>query len=298
MNIGGNTLVLLFGLLLVPAVAAVENPWAEVDEPSVEPARVIGGYTGGCVGGAVSLLRDEGDFHLMRKSRRRYFAHPHMQAFIADLADQVKARQWGKLLVGDQAQARGGPTTTGHASHQTGLDGDFWFWLDSPAVNRELTGKDEENLSAISMLNEAGTGVNPEYFRPKHVKLLEYAATQPRVERIFVHPGIKKALCEATDEAPWLGRVRPWWGHHYHFHVRLACPAGDGHCKAQAPPPEMAGCGKELDWWFKAMEEARKNPKPPTKVSPEERMARKLAKVPGKCSEVLDNGARKTVDNR
>jgi penicillin-insensitive murein endopeptidase len=271
------------------AAAAVSNPWAEVSAPSAESARVIGGYTGGCVGGAVSLLGDEGDFHLMRKSRRRYFAHPRMRTFIKDLAAHVTEKGYGKLLVGDQGQARGGPTTTGHASHQTGLDGDFWFWLDSPATERELGPRDEENLSAISMLNQSRTGVDPARFKSKHVEVLHYAATRPGVERIFVHPGIKKALCEMTGEAPWLNRVRPWWGHHYHFHVRLACPQGDGDCKAQAPPPKTAGCAKELDWWFETMERARKQPSQPSKLTPAERMARKLAKVPAKCGEVLRN---------
>jgi len=269
------------------ADGAVINPWAEVREPRTQAARVIGGYTGGCVAGARSLLADEGDFHLMRKSRRRYFVHPHMRAFVTDLAAHVKEKGYGKLLVGDQAQARGGPTTTGHASHQTGLDGDFWFWLDSPATQRALTSKDEEQLSAISMLNKSRTGVNPKRFQDKHVKLLEYVATRPRVERIFVHPGIKKALCEATEEAAWLNRIRPWWGHHYHFHVRLACPAGDKDCKAQNPPPKTAGCGKELDWWFESMERARKHPAKPSKLSAAEKLAKKLAKLPAACDGVL-----------
>ncbi len=280
----------LLALFLVghaSAAEAVKNPWADARTPRAEQARVIGGYTGGCVAGARSLLADEGDFHLMRKSRRRYFVHPQLQAFISDLAVHVQKKGYGKLLVGDQAQARGGPTTTGHASHQTGLDGDFWFWLDSPAVQRELTTKDEENLSAISMLNKSRTGVNPRRFKAKHVELLKYAATRPRVERIFVHPGIKKALCETTNEAAWLNRVRPWWGHHYHFHVRLACPQGDKDCKAQNPPPKAVGCGKELDWWFNKMEQARKHPSPPSKLSPAEKLAKKLAKVPGKCSALL-----------
>ncbi len=290
-NIVGHPLLGLLLLLMTchtSAAGAVKNPWADARTPSTKEARVVGGYTGGCVAGARSLLADEGDFHLMRKSRRRYFVHPHLQAFISDLADRVQEKGYGKLLVGDQAQARGGPTTTGHASHQTGLDGDFWFWLDSPAVQRRLTGKDEENLSAISMLNKSQTGVNPEHFKPKHVELLKYAATRPRVARIFVHPGIKKALCEATGEAAWLNRVRPWWGHHYHFHVRLECPAGDKDCKAQTPPPKAAGCGKELDWWFKKMEQARKEPAKPSKLSPAQKMAQKLAKVPAECGAVLN----------
>ncbi len=279
---------LLIGVLPLSPIHALHNPWAQATTPVDSVPEVIGGYTAGCIGGAVSMLPDEGDFHLMRKSRRRHFVHPQMRSFIKDLATQVKKKGYGKLLVGDQAHARGGPSTTGHASHQTGLDGDFWFWLDSPAVQRQLTRKDEENLSAISMLNKARNGVDPERFKSKHVALLKYAATRPGVERIFVHPYIKQALCEQTKQAPWLNRIRPWWGHHYHFHVRLGCPDGQKACKAQAPPPTAQGCGKELDWWFKKMAEARKRPKKGSKLTAEQKLAKKLAKVPAACKPLLN----------
>ena len=38
-----------------------------------------------------------------------------------------KVSNWPGLLVGDMAQARGGPMLTGHASHQVGLDADIWL---------------------------------------------------------------------------------------------------------------------------------------------------------------------------
>lgn len=279
---------LLLALSPLSSALALQNPWADAVTPLGGEPKVIGGYTAGCLKGAVSLLPEEGDFHLMRKSRRRYFAHPLMRDFIDDLAVHVKTKGYGKLLVGDQAQARGGPSTTGHASHQIGLDGDFWFWLDSPATRRPLTRRDEEDLSAISMLNKARNGVDPSRFRPKHVALLEYAAGRPGVERIFVHPYIKQALCKQTGQAAWLNRVRPWWGHHYHFHVRLGCPEGQAACKAQKPPPKSPGCGKELDWWFKAMARAAKHPKKGPGPSLEQRLAKKLAKVPPACKTLLN----------
>ncbi len=284
------TVLLLLGILAMPARDAMglTNPWADAVTPLGGAPEVIGGYTAGCIRGAVSLLPEEGAFHLMRKSRRRYFVHPQMRTFIKGMAAQVEKQGYGKLLVGDQSHARGGPSTTGHASHQTGLDGDFWFWLDSPAVQRSLTRKDEENLSAISMLNKSGNGIDPARFKPKHGELLNYAATQPGVERIFVHPYIKQALCEQTKQAAWLNKVRPWWGHHYHFHVRLGCPNGQKACKAQNPPPKAAGCGKELDWWFKKMADARKQPKTGTKLTAEQKLAIKLAKVPAACKPLLD----------
>ena len=57
--------------------------------------------------------------------------------------------------------------------------------------------------------------------------MLEVAASDPVVDRIFVNPVIKRELC--THEPPgslWLRKLRPWWGHHDHFHVRLRCPPG------------------------------------------------------------------------
>ena len=265
------------------------NPWSAVKDPWPGPPWVIGGYSAGCIQGAVAVPEDERAFQLMRPSRGRYFAHPDMLRFARELGQEVERRSYGKLLVGDLSQARGGPTTTGHASHQSGLDGDFWFWLDSEATHRPLTRDETENLSAISVLNKQQTVVDPQRFRDKHVELLAYVARQPEVERVFVHPAIKKALCEDTQEADWLWKVRPWWGHHYHFHVRLKCPAGQSDCKAQEPPARDPGCGADLAWWFsaEAAEQARKAQEESLKLTPDERLAKKLSRVPAQCQRLL-----------
>ncbi len=272
------------------ASGSLVNPWAETGEPLIAPVRVIGGYTAGCVQGAESLKQDEDAFQLMRKSRHRYFAHPAMRDLINRLANEVKEQHFGKLLVGDISQPRGGPSTSGHASHQIGLDADLWFWLDSAATERRLTEKEEENLSALSMLNKKRTAVDPKRFKDKHTRLLQFAGAQPEVERIFVHPLIKKALCERTDNAAWLSKIRPWWGHHYHFHVRLACPADQPDCKPQQTPAQDHGCGKDLAWWFsaEAAEKARKSREKLPKLTPRQKLAKKLAKVPEACQMMLE----------
>lgn len=283
--------LLLLGAWLPAGAGNLVNPWFEVPGPLDGPPRIIGGYTGGCLQGAVDLAAYEGDrFQLMRMSRKRHFAHPRMRQFIERLASEVQARGFGKLLVGDQSQARGGPATTGHASHQIGLDGDFWFWLDSPATERRLSPDEVENLSAISMLNPDKDAVDPARFTDKQVELLKFAVAQPGVERIFVHPAIKRALCEQTGQASWLNRIRPWWGHHYHFHVRLGCPDGQKECRSQEPPPDDPECGSELDWWFseEAAEKLRKSIAASEKLTPAERLQKKLAKVPAECGVFLD----------
>ncbi|MGD8325255.1 MAG: penicillin-insensitive murein endopeptidase, partial [Gammaproteobacteria bacterium] len=80
---------------------------------------------------------------------------------------------------------------------------------------------------------------------------LRLAATAPNVERIFVSPLIKEAMCEQPwQDRSFLRKLRPWYGHDDHMHVRLACPPQSPDCIAQAPPPPGDGCGSELDSWL------------------------------------------------
>jgi len=73
------------------------------------------------------------------------------------------------------------------------------------------------------------------------------------VNRIFVSPAIKRDMCRRYPQASWLYRLRPWWGHEDHFHVRLQCPADSPLCQEQDPlDPLDNGCGADLDWWFSA----------------------------------------------
>ena len=106
------------------------------------------------------------------------------------------------LLVGDIAQPRGGLMLTGHKSHQLGLDADIWM-MAMPA--RKLTYEERENTSAVSMLG-GPVSLNKKVFKPGHVQVLKRAASHAQVARIFVHPAIKKGVCEATKEEK--GRAR------------------------------------------------------------------------------------------
>ncbi len=91
--------------------------------------------------------------------------------------------------------------------------------------------------------------------------LIRTAAQDPATTRIFVNAAIKKEMCsEAGSDRAWLSKVRPWWGHAEHFHVRIACPADSTECKPQPPPDPGDGCGHELDFWFK---ELTLHPTPP-----------------------------------
>ena len=43
--------------------------------------------------------------------------------------------------------------------------------------------------------------VDPDKWTPLHTKLIKRAASYPEVDRIFVHPAIKKVLCEQAGRS-------------------------------------------------------------------------------------------------
>ena len=61
----------------------------------------------------------------MRLSRNRNWGHPELVQMLERLAARAPKLGWNGLLVGDMAQARGGPMLTGHATHQAGLDAEI-----------------------------------------------------------------------------------------------------------------------------------------------------------------------------
>jgi len=226
--------------------------FSSVPGPAPLTARAIGFYSKGCLAGGVPLPLNGPDWQVMRLSRNRNWGSPQLVDYLERLASDARALDgWPGLLVGDMSQPRGGPMLTGHTSHQVGLDADIWL---TPMPDHILTPQEREDMTAVSMLKDP-LHVDPEKFTDKQIKLIRRAASYPQVARIFVHPAIKKALCERAAEVgkdtSWLAKVRPWWNHHYHFHVRLSCPPGMIGCKNQPPVTGDTGCdGKELDNWY------------------------------------------------
>lgn len=247
-----------------PQFVAAKTLFGVAKKPAPMAARSIGYYSHGCLSGAEALPIDGPAWQEMRLSRNRNWGHPELIALIKRFASETQKNDgWPGLLVGDISQPRGGPMLTGHASHQVGLDADVWL---TPMPNRRLTRKERETLNATSMLDKTGVAVDPKVFTDKQVALIKRAASYSEVERIFVHPAIKKALCNAAGtDRQWLGKVRPIYGHYYHFHIRIKCPAGFGGCKAQAPPTGEDGCGKEVDQWLAKVIPAKSSPPPAPK---------------------------------
>jgi len=284
-----------------PSKAAKAKPtparelFGAVKTPAPLAARSIGFYAKGCLAGASALPIDGPTWQAMRLSRNRNWGHPDLVALVEKLAADAKEHDgWPGLLVGDLSQPRGGPMLGDHASHQIGLDADVWL---TPMPDHRLSPKEREELSATSMLADDKVSVNPKVWTDAHVRLLKRAASYRTVERVLVHPAIKKAVCEASKgekDRIWLSKIRPYWGHYFHFHIRIACPKGSAGCEGQPPVHhDDDGCGAELTRWLKLVK-----PKPPAPVAaapkpatpaPERRYLT-LDQLPAECRAVLATG--------
>lgn len=284
-----SLLIALALALLTPLGAQAEplakNLFGNKKLPAAIAPKAHGFYSKGCLAGGIAIAADGDHWQAMRLSRNRRWGHPRLIALIERLSREAAQDGWPGLMVGDISQPRGGPMLSGHASHQIGLDADIWL---RPMPNKRLSRKERETISAISVLKKNSLHVDDRIWTRAHEAVLKRAASYEEVERILVHPGIKKKLCDTVrGDRGWLRKIRPFWGHHYHFHVRIGCPAGSTGCKRQARTAPGDGCDKSLAWWF--TEEPWRPAKGPKK--PKRRDVMKLSQLPKACRAVLSAAA-------
>ncbi|MBV9654244.1 MAG: penicillin-insensitive murein endopeptidase [Acetobacteraceae bacterium] len=237
----------LLSALLAVALGAAAGLEAE-EGPAPGPVRVIGSNASGCIAGAVQLPAQGPGFQEIRISRSTFWGHPRTVADIELLAREAKEAGLPDLYINDIAAPRGGPIAS-HAGHQLGLEADIWLDVTPKPV---LSPAERDALEPPSVVAPDGRSVDPAIWRPEHATLLRLAAQLPDVDRIFVHPAIKRELCDtAGGDRRWLRLIRPWYGHASHFHIRFRCPAEQPECMgATAPVPPGDGCDATLQWWF------------------------------------------------
>lgn len=269
--------------------------------PAVMAPASHGFYNKGCLAGGMAIPHDGPNWQAMRPSRNRRWGHPNLIRLLERLSIDAKKLGWNGLMVGDISQPRGGPMLSGHASHQVGLDADIWL---RPMPNRRWSRQEREKTSAISVLKKGTVRVNNRIWTKAHEGVLKTAAQYRQVQRIFVHPGIKKKLCNTVKgDRRWLNKIRPYWGHHYHFHVRLRCQPGSPGCKSQQSTGSGTGCDKTLDWWFKVAFAKKKKIKKKkiTKKKKKKRKKKKsrrykiMADLPQACRVVLNGPTPKSI---
>ncbi|MEH6360394.1 MAG: penicillin-insensitive murein endopeptidase [Amylibacter sp.] len=251
----------------------------------------FGTYAKGCLAGAEQMPETGPTWQAMRLSRNRNWGHPSMISFLKRLSTSAAAQPgWKGLYIGDISQPRGGPMTSSHQSHQLGLDADVWLL---PPKRLNLSRAEREALSSKTVRSKDWRTVNGNW-TPAHMEVIKAAASDPAVDRIFITAPAKVWMCKhAKGNRKWLQKVRPYWGHHYHFHVRLKCPKGSTICKTQKPTVKQlsknaTGCDKDLNWWITT---ALKPPDPnaPKKKKQKKRGARDyvMADLPNQCRRVL-----------
>lgn len=241
--------------------------------PTTEKPQAIGEYSLGCLQGAQTFTGKEKGLVLSQTKRGRYWGHPDLIDLLSRAGHEFSKLN-KKMIVGDLSQSRGGPTLTGHNSHQTGLDVDIWFKM--PAERDELSFREleTEEMRPIEKLGD------------DQVKLIQFFAQSPEVERIFINPRFKKDLCMGTTSLKLnpeeQHKLRAWWGHDDHIHVRLRCPSDDIKCVSQKPIPAGDGCGDDLHWWF--TDEAKLGEKDASWEEMKSTYLEKVGKLPAECS--------------
>lgn len=244
----------------------------------------LGGYAKGCMAGGMQLAETGPTWQAMRLSRNRNWGQPQTIDFIQKLSKFAATQPgWKGLYIGDISQPRGGPMLTGHRSHQIGMDIDIWML---PPKRLNLSAAERESISSISLRRAKGAYTNGNWTRQHH-EIIKAAAKDSRTARIFVFPGAKVKMCnDEKGDRSWLRKVRPWYGHHYHFHVRLKCPSGASGCQDQNPPPAGDGCADAQQWVKNIL-----NPPPPDPNAPKAKPRRELTMkdLPGQCVAVLQS---------
>lgn len=245
-------------LVLLAAVATLAGPARAGDAQRAPQA--LGRANSGCLAGAEALEARGTGYESIRRARNLYYGHPTLVAFVRSFGLDAMSVGLPTVLIGDLAGPKGGPLPSGHRSHQTGLDVDIWF-------TRPSKGARVSDAGFASMVDATGLTLGAAWGQDQ-LKMLKLAAARPEVDRIFVNPAIKAGLCERTHYAKrrWFRKLRPWWGHDRHFHVRLRCPEGSPECVPQDPLPKGDGC-RDLQWWFSKEAQQQRglpsNPPPP-----------------------------------
>jgi penicillin-insensitive murein DD-endopeptidase len=250
--------------------------WATVKKPKAGATEIYGGYAKGCITGAAELPMQSPNYTIVNLNDRRIYGHPDLVKYIKDLGGYLRSKKVPAILIEDLSGPRGGPVIKGHASHQNGLDVDISYTLPT----KPLTLAERAQRPEISFVKD-GSELTPAWTN-RQTLLVVSAVRADEVDRVFVAPAIKKLMCEKFPTAPWLYKLRAWWGHQDHLHVRLKCPADQKHCVPQYLDPEDTQCGPSLDRWMKMVKPPAV--KPVVQPTPP---AKKFPTLPPQCENVV-----------
>ncbi len=228
----------------------------KMNEKITTDSESIGKYTAGCIKDPARLPFSGNGYQVIRHHRQRYYGHSKMIQFLRDLSARLNRKYKTTLYIADISKYNGGPILDDHSSHQIGLDADILYIHKPLGENKKLSPGERENKYPETTLLDNEKYVDPGKWSPVNENILMETSGSRKVDRIFVNPAIKRKLCEKYPGEDWLRKIRPWWGHDGHFHVRLKCPENSPSCVSGPHIPSGTGCGSDLAWWFS--EDARR----------------------------------------
>ncbi len=271
-----TALLIITPLSSFSATTHALTPWQRIKAPIKASPHAIGEVNNGCIIGSQALPLQNSAYQVLRADKLRYFGHPDLINFIQRVTQKAQKEELGTVLIGDMAMPAGGRFTSGHRSHQNGLDVDIWLQL----TDKRWSAQQLKKPVAIDLVDSNGKQVIEAHWTSNITRLIKLSAQDNAVARIFVHPAIKRKLCEtAGNERQWLRKIRPWFGHRAHMHIRLNCPKESKECIAQPIPPYGDGCGSELASW---LEDSHALPS----VKPQDQ---KVPLLPATCQKLVDH---------
>ena len=281
---------ILFVLTLKSGFSATNSKSYIIDRTKLSPfeveqPEVVGFYSSGCILGAKKVANFGPGYQVANIFRGRNFAHDQLLEVFEPAMKSIYDSHKKYFYVGDFSLSRGGPTRTGHSSHQNGLDVDIFFETVSKAYDEQSNTR----KWFVSFIKEGA--VNKLIWTAAHDELVSTFARDVRVDRIFINKTFKRYFCENKERLKLsddhLKKIRPWYGHDDHIHVRVKCPKNSKSCVAQAPIDESATCGKDLEWWF--TEEATYEKSAYSKTIEDIKTAylKKLDALPEACKKVI-----------
>lgn len=185
-------------------------------------------------------------FKIISPSRQAFFGSAELVSFVDFLAQSMRLMiPDSTLLIGNMSTSKGGRLGT-HLSHQNGMDVDIGY-IHPPQV---------KVAQFIDVVSPKDIGKNLLLKEQLYLfNLAVHSNEESRVDRIFVHPTIKKALCatarsmgalDAGNENVYavetLRRLIPDVNHANHFHLRVKCTKENPRCIQMAEPAKGHGC--------------------------------------------------------
>jgi penicillin-insensitive murein endopeptidase len=206
--------------------------------------QAVGSVNSGTLDRATDILSyqkayPETNLSILKPDRLTHFGTIEMAYLVAKMGKYTKAIAPAHVLrMGDVSRKNGGRLGS-HKSHTNGLDADIAYYF-----------KADKAMTSFASALKGGKPIG-DWMMAQQWKLFKYAVSSKFVDRIFIHPTLKKSLCTYaqnqgemdTDLAKdTLRRLVPEVNHYNHFHIRIKCSESQERCKQMADPKPGTGC--------------------------------------------------------